>query len=126
MTTSEVQSIFFGILGGIIPMVATVAGVVNWINAKFDLLKTRQVDGDARQALETEKLRSIIESNRAAAISDREMAEYRINANTELIGHRTERFCKELEQLEKRLAADIDDLKGYLAKTSDFKIRGRE
>lgn len=126
MNEAEAQSIFLGVLGGLIPMAAAIVAVVNWINSRFDVLKSRQQEGDAKQAIEIEKLRAKIESCRASGINDREMAEYRINGNTELIQHRTERFCKELEALEKRLSTELEEVKGYLARTSDFRIRGQE
>jgi hypothetical protein len=49
--------------------------------------------------------------------------EYLIHANTELIGHRTDRFTTALKALETRLEADINEVKGFLDKTTDFRIR---
>lgn len=46
-----------------------------------------------------------------------------INGNRELIQHRTDRFCKELKELEERLQREIDEIKRFLERTTEFTIR---
>jgi hypothetical protein len=50
--------------------------------------------------------------------------EYLIHSNTALVNHRTERFTTSLKAMEARLSRDVDEIKGFLDKTTEFKIRG--
>jgi len=90
-----------------------------WMRYQSLELRLRRIEAD----LVEEK--HAVDRSRQATISDREHVSYLINANRELIEHRTRRFMDELEKLENRLGQDIQEVKGYLAKTTDFQIKER-
>jgi len=60
---------------------------------------------------------------REAMQSTDDMHLMQINGNRELIQHRTERFCTTIEALETRLTKEIDEIKRFLERTTEFKIR---
>jgi hypothetical protein len=82
----------------------------------------RRLDG-FREKLD--HLSHTIELSRQATLSNHENQEYLIHANRELIDHRTRRFTDELGRTEGRLDAEIREIKGFLAQSTEFKIRNR-
>lgn len=141
MNATEVQSLIWGLMGGVISIVGTAIAVSNWLNNKFDILKTRQQEAESRLQIQLEKLKagqqeaetrlqlqleklkgsSELESTRE--ISHWDMLEYKTNANRELIEHRTRRFHEDLKAVEARLTVDINEVKAFLEKTTEFQIR---
>lgn len=121
---NDIQAVVYGILGGLVAVVTTAVGVANWLNGRFSMSEAKISVLAQQLAVELERMRAD-----SGKISDRElshwdMAEYRINACQELINHRTQRFTAELSKLETTLKTEIDDVKGFLEKTTEFKIRG--
>lgn len=124
MNSTEVQSLLWGLIGGLLSVTGAAVGVVNWLNNRFDVLKTRLHETETRLQIEIEKLKSSTGLESTRELSHFDLLDYKTNANRELIEHRTQRFTTELQTLEKRLASDIEDVKGYLVKTTDFQIKG--
>lgn len=124
MNATETQALIYGVIGGLISIAGTAIAVSNWINARFDLLKTRLIESEKLHALEFEKIRGDQSLGRAGEISHFDLLEYRINSNTELINHRTQRFQAEIKALDERVGKDLDEIKAFLAKTTEFVIRG--
>lgn len=93
------------------------------LNTRFSLHLQRINELDQRLSVELEKIRSEIITSGNRELGHWDMAEYRINANRELIEHRTRRFSDELKRVTAELSADILEVKGFLAKTTEFRIR---
>jgi hypothetical protein len=55
--------------------------------------------------------------------SQEEKLDLACNGNRELIEHRTRRFCNELERIEVRFGAELHEVKAFLDKTTDFRLR---
>jgi len=104
-----------------LPTLGAIAAAAWFFWMRFQNLEQRL------RKIETEdlKMHSTLERSRLAAISDREMLEYRVNENTNLIKHRTQRFTDALEKLETRVFQEIAELKGFLEKTTEFVPRNR-
>lgn len=65
------------------------------------------------------------ELSRQAIQGNEDNLQYLVNANSQLIEHRTRRFCDQLEALESRLGTDIKEVKNWLDGHTEFKIRER-
>jgi hypothetical protein len=104
-----------------LPTLGAIAAAAWFFWMRFQNLEQRL------RKIETEdlKLHSTLERSRSAAVSDREMLEYRVNENTNLINHRTQRFTEALEKLETRMLQEIFELKGFLERTTEFVPRNR-
>lgn len=120
----DISAVVYGILGGLVAVVTTAVGVANWLNGRFSMAEARIGVLSQQLAVELERLRAELGKTGDREISHWDMAEYRINANTELINHRTQRFKDELARVEKSLLQEINEVKGFLQKTTDFQIRG--
>lgn len=103
-----------------IPALATVAAVAWFLWQRYQALETR-LDAVDRHLIE---LHHSIDSNRQAVQANGDRHEYLINANRELIEHRTRRFNEELKAVEGRLSVEVRDVKGFLTRTTEFKPRG--
>ncbi|MBD2259915.1 hypothetical protein [Pseudanabaena sp. FACHB-2040] len=113
--TPDIQSVLWGFLGGLITVAGTVVAITNWLNGRFNQL-----------FISHEKLNGKIEtlSNREASNNDH--LGYLYNANKELIEHRTRRFQEEIKRLQDETVKDIEDIKSFLDKTTEFTIRGKD
>jgi len=66
-----------------------------------------------------------LELSRQAVQSNEDNLQYLVNANRELIEHRTRRFSEQLKTLEGRLGQDIKEIKNWLDAHTEFQIRER-
>jgi hypothetical protein len=121
---NDITPLIYGVLGGMATVATTAIAVANWLNTRFSLQMQRINELDHRLSVELEKIRSEIITSGNRELGHWDMAEYRINANRELIEHRTRRFSDELKRVTSELSADILEVKGFLAKTTEFRIRG--
>lgn len=104
-----------------LPTLGAIAAAAWFLWMRYQSLETRL------REIETDlmKEKHAVDRSRQATISDREHVSYLINANRELIDHRTQRFCDSLEKLESRFMQDLQEIKAFLDKTTDFKPRNR-
>jgi uncharacterized protein YfaS (alpha-2-macroglobulin family) len=93
------------------------------IDARFNALRSHLNDVDQRLSLQISTLREASSVADASGMSRLEHLEYRVNANRELIDHRTERFEDYFSRVEASFQAQITEVKGYLQKTTDFQVR---
>ncbi|MEM6836885.1 MAG: hypothetical protein AAF609_08510 [Cyanobacteria bacterium P01_C01_bin.120] len=104
-----------------LPTLSAVAAATWFVWQRYQNLNQR-LRSIETEAIETKHL---LEQTRQATLSDGEMTLYRINGNTELINHRTMRFQTAHDALEKRLTADIAEIRGFLKTVTDFGVRSR-
>ncbi|MBD0268564.1 MAG: hypothetical protein ICV77_09750 [Cyanobacteria bacterium Co-bin8] len=123
---ADLHSVVYGILGGLLTVVGTTIGVSNYLNNRFSIAESKLSNLSQQLSLDLERLRSDLGTTGAREMSHWEMAEYQINDCRNLVNHRTQRFKECLEQVEKRLTDDINEVKNYLAKTTSFEIRDRQ
>lgn len=102
-----------------LPTLGAIAAAAWFFWMRYQSLETRL------REFETDlmKERHARDVSRQAMISDREQIAYLTNANRELIEHRTVRFQDALDRLEQRLGQDIQELKAFLEKTSNYQQR---
>lgn len=126
-----------------LPTLSAIAGVALFVWARYQALEQRLGKYDreihllqSELAQQTQAIRSELdqrlhamehrlELSRQAISSQDDHKAYLINANRELIDHRTERFTQALSGLEGALKEDINDLKRFLEKTTEFVDRRR-
>lgn len=131
------DSALLSLLTGILTIVGTTIAVSNYLNNRFSELTRDMSNLVTEQAVDAVQLREKLE-----------LLEYRINANTELINHRTSRFEKKMEEnkvIEKErveavkfvsnqsqellltkinnLDQSVKEIQQFLAKKADFNIR---
>jgi hypothetical protein len=111
MNESEILAYALALSG----VVGTAIAVSRNLDSRFNALRK-----------ELQELYKAIGVNAANDINKVEMLEYRINENTNLIQHRTQRFTTELSRLKHELTAQVNDVKGYLERNSDFIPRKRD
>jgi len=70
-------------------------------------------------------LKHSMELSRQAIQGNEDNLQYLVNANRELIEHRTRRFCDELAAVEGRLGQDIKEIKNWLDVHTEFTLRDR-
>ena len=121
----DLTPLIYGVLGGIATVAATAVGVANHLNARFAIQAAKVAELEKHSQLEIEKLKGFLEVGGNRELSHWDMADYRINANKELIEHRTQRFMAELARLEKRCLDELNEVRNYLEKTTDFERRER-
>ena len=112
---TDIQAILWGFLGGLLTVAGTVVAVTNWLNGRFNQL-----------FISHEKLTGKLETLSSREASNNDHMFYLYNANKELIEHRTRRFQEEITRLKEETVKDIEDIKGFLDKTTDFTIRRRD
>lgn len=66
-----------------------------------------------------------LELSRQAVQSNEDNLQYLVNANRELIEHRTRRFSEQFKAVEGRLGQDIKEIKNWLDAHTEFQIRER-
>lgn len=101
-TQTDAYALVFGVLGGSIPVIATLIGVVNWLNSQFTTL-------DKRLSLLEQQVENT--EDKLVLLG---------NGTKEAIAHARSRFFDEVNGLRRDLGTDLDDLKGYLAKEQGF------
>lgn len=121
ISTSMTYDALFALIGGLLPTIGAIIAIVNWMNARHERLAHRIESVQHQQSITDAELRNQLE-----------IIEYRINANTELIKHRTDRLQEGGKDLHtriteevRRLASQIDQQNGYLTKHG-FKPRENE
>lgn len=104
-----------------LPTLGAIAAVAWFMWMRYQSLESRL------RKIETDLIheRHTLDRSRAAAVGDREHVGYLINSNRELIEHRTRRFCDSLEKLETRFLQELQEIKNFLDKTTEFKPRDR-
>lgn len=122
----DISSVVYGILGGLVAVVTTAVTVANYLNGRFSVAEAKISVLAQQLAVDMERLRADLNKTGDREMSHWDMAEYRINACTELINHRTQRFKEEIERLERHFDGEVNDVKGFLEKTTEFKIRSHE
>jgi len=70
-------------------------------------------------------LKHKLELSRQAVQSNEESLQYLVNANRELIEHRTRRFSEQFKAVEGRLGQDIKEIKNWLDVHTEFTLRDR-
>lgn len=86
----------------------------------------RQLESKHQAAqLERNKIEHELQLFRLAHQSNYENHKYLISSNTQLIGHRTQRFIDHLKGLESRLGTDIREVKKWLDAHTEFRLRER-
>ena len=70
-------------------------------------------------------LKHLLELSRQAVQSNEESLQYLVNANRELIEHRTRRFTEQFKAVEGRLGQDIKEIKNWLDVHTEFTLRDR-
>lgn len=111
MNESEILAYALAISG----IVGTAIAVTRNLDNRFNQLRK-----------ELQDLYNAIGINSANDISKVEHLEFRIHQNAELIEHRTRRFTDELNRLKHELTSQVNDVKGYLERNSDFIPRKRD
>ncbi|MGB3203269.1 MAG: hypothetical protein WBA99_20350 [Nodosilinea sp.] len=118
-----IDPVVFTLIGSILALSTVLVTVVRSIDSRFAASKAQITDLEGRLALAAEQLARVDERQATRESAHWEMADYRINANKELIDHRTKRFTTELGRVDADLRQRIKDLEGYLDKTTDFTVR---
>ncbi|MBE9155379.1 hypothetical protein IQ265_00765 [Nodosilinea sp. LEGE 06152] len=118
-----IDPVVFTLIGSILAISTVLITVVRSIDARFAMARAQITDLEGRLALATEQLARGDERQATREAAHWEMADYRINANKELIEHRTSRFTTELSRVHDDLRQRIKDIESYLDKTTDFTIR---
>ncbi|MGB3202849.1 MAG: hypothetical protein WBA99_18225 [Nodosilinea sp.] len=118
-----IDPIVFTLIGSILALSTVLVTVVRSIDSRFATSRQQINDLEGRLALAAEQLARVDERQATRESAHWEMADYRINANKELIDHRTKRFTTELGRVDADLRQRIKDLEGYLDKTTDFTVR---
>jgi len=121
----EVYAAIWGIAGGLVTMVGAALAVSSSIDRRFAALKESLSTVSNDLALRLEKLQGMVELLSEREASHWDQAEYRIHANTELIDHRTKRLLDEDARLERKCISEINEIKGFLEKTTNFQGRDR-
>ena len=103
-----------------LPMLGTMIAVAWFLWQRYLALENRLLQVDQKLIQIDHKLTLI----RQATESKTEHQDYLINSNTALINHRSSRFFESLKDLEERLFHETDEIKAFLAKTTEFKVRG--
>lgn len=103
--------VLIGIVTGIIAIVGSILKVQKDLDKRFDDLGNKLHRYNTDQQVEWTRIYSKIENH-----------SYLINANTELINHRTQRFQANYEELRE----EIKELQGFLNKNQGFAIRRRK
>jgi len=70
-------------------------------------------------------LKHLLELSRQAVQINEENLQYLVNANRELIEHRTRRFTEQFKAVEGRLGQDIKEIKNWLDVHTEFTLRDR-
>ena len=110
MSESEILAYFLAIAS----VVGTAIAVSRNLDNRFNTLRQ-----------ELHALKQSMGVNETNDLNRLEHFEYRINANTELINHRTERFMAENQRTYVELNHQIQEVKRFLEKTTDFINRAR-
>ena len=101
-THTDAYALVFGVIGGLLPVIVTLVGVVNWLNSRFTSL-------DKRLALLEQQVENT--EDKIVLLGQ---------GTKEAIAHARSRFFDEVSALRRDLGTDLDDLKGYLAKEQGF------
>lgn len=99
--------------------IAVAAGWFFW--QRYQALEKRLRTMETKQLA----LQHQLELARQATQSNESNLQYLVNANHELIEHRTRRFCDQLAALENRLGTEVKEVKNWLDANTQFKIRER-
>lgn len=101
-TQTDAYALVFGVIGALLPVIASLVGVVNWLNSRFTSL-------DKRLSLLEQQVDNT--DDKITLLS---------NGTKEAIAHARSRFFDEVGAIRRELGTDLDDLKGYLAKEQGF------
>lgn len=130
MTLEQIISTGLPALGAVVGIAIFLWRRYQGLEKRFRQIETRIVElghnGQTdREAIERKilQLDHRGQMTREAMQSTDDMHLLQINGNRELIEHRTQRFCSELKALEERLAKDLDEVKRFLERTTEFTIR---
>lgn len=104
-----------------LPTLGAIAAAAWFVWMRYQNLEKRL----RQMEVELMKEQHALSVSRQATISDRDHIEYLVNANRELIEHRTNRFTTELGRLRDELCQDILEIKQFLDKTTEFRMRTR-
>lgn len=99
--------------------IAVAAGWFFW--QRYQALEKRLRTMEAKLST----LQHQLELARQGTQGNQDSLRYLVNANKELIEHRTRRFCDQLTSLEARLGTEIKEIKNWLDAHTEFKIRER-
>lgn len=120
-----IDPLLLTLIGVALALGTALVTVVRSLDQRFAMVSSRFAETEQRLAVTLERLNRTDEGQATREAAHWEMAEYRINANAELIRHRTERFTTELARTEKLLTERIKDIEGYLDRTTTFTVRGK-
>lgn len=100
--SNDAYALVFGVIGGLLPVIGALIGVVQWLNNRFTALDKR-LSVLEHQIENTEDKIDLLGS-----------------ATKESIAHARSRFFYEIEGIRRELGDDLADLKGYLVREGGF------
>ena len=108
------------LIGFAITMGGIIVSITNWLNSKIAKLQEEINHLNNRFSIQDTQIEGKLMN-----------LELRVNGNFELIGHRTQRFSSEMDRARERVDRDlnnvqnqINQISGWLDKTTDFRPRG--
>lgn len=114
----------FALIASISGIVGTAVAISRSLDARFGKLRSQLTSDSAELAAQLAEIRRELGIQDTRDLNKLEALDYKVNSNRQLIEHRTQRFTSELSRAVELLQGQINEIKGFLDKTTDFVIRG--